>query len=438
MPEQVRLTKKVAIARSGVQLYTPHEVRAMGIKIPKDFQDRRLLGVYRSAPLLAAKKDLFAKQPFINTHKGFVDPKNFSKWAQGWTGDSIDIEMNEAGTEAVITGELNILGQEAIDALDDGTRQVSPHYFGTYDWAPGVAPDGTEFQVIATDLTMVNHVALVPRGRGGPDAAIQDAAPGPFSAIWNFITGKFKKGGAADEMSFRQSLEEIAKLRGTLTPEQLMDKSQVLYDCVRKMPMSEDTDLLYRYLGDLPILAEDKTDEEAVEFVTIVAGLYESIEERSLAEIMEQQKQANEKAQEDGMTEREKKAEEEAKAAKDAENKELEEHLAKVKDHMAAGGKASDFKIGSAKDEEAEEEAKKKKAEEEKAAADAEAAEAEKKAKEEEESKAKAAEDSAPSVLGIYDHAPFTMGMGGSGYREPSEAGNNLLKQAGFLPQEKK
>lgn len=429
MPEQVRLHKQVAIARSGVQYYTKAEARSMlastGASIPKEFENTKLFGVYRPAPLLAAKKDLFAAQPFINTHKGFVNPENFTKWAQGWVGDSVEVELNEAKTEAVIKGDLRILGAEAIDAYEDGTREVSPHYFGTYDWEPGVAPDGTQFHIVARDITMVNHLALVPRGRGGPDAAIQDAAPGPFSAIWTWIKRKLNL-GVADEISFRQELDQIAKAREGLTADAIEERAGVLYKCLGKMPMNEDLDLLYRYLGDIKLLADNRSDAEAEEYVRIVADLYEKLEERSLAEIMAEQKKEIE-GQEDAMTEEEKKAKEAEEAkVKDAEAKEMDEFMAKVKDHVAGGGKVSDFKVA-AKDEESEEEKKADKKEEEKEVKD------EDKEEKKEEKKEAKAEDAAPSAISVYDSLPFNMGLDFGARIPASDAGRGLIDKLGFF-----
>jgi len=440
--EQVRLEKKVAIARSGVQYYLPREVRAMDVTVPKEFEKQALIGVYRSAPMLAAKKDLFGGRPFINTHKGFINPENYTKFAQGWTSDEVAVELNADKTEAVITADLKILGQEALDAYNSGTRQVSPHYGGQYDWEPGTAPDGTAYQVIMRELDWVNHVALVPRGRGGPDASIQDHAPNPLTDLWYRITAMFKKGVSDEESpSFRQQLEEIAKLRATLSEDQMEERARALYDCVRLMPVSEDVDLLYRFLADMKLLTSERTDEESAAFVDEVATLYEKIDSQTLAEITAQQKK-DVQGQEDAMTEEEKKAEEAKKAAeaKDAEekSKEMDEFMAKVKDHVAGGGKLSDWKVS---DEESEEEkAKKDKEAKDKAAKDAEAEEAKKKEDDEAEKK-KSAEDAAPAVplRHVYDHTPFNMSMGGLSTRIPaSDAGDKILRNAGYLPKEKK
>lgn len=429
-PAQVRLHKSVVIARSGVHLYTRAEVQSMiGDSIPKGFENKKLFGVYRPATLLAANKDKFASQPLLNTHKGFVNPENFSKWAQGWVGDSVEVEMNEDKTEAVIKADLHILGQEAIDAYEDGTRQVSPHHFGQYDWDPGVAPDGTEFQVVQRDLSMVNHLALVPRGRGGPDAAIQDAAPGPFTRIWDWITGKSKKGEAKDEATFRQQLEEIASLRATLTDTDLETKLGPLYKCIDKMPWDEDKDLLYRFMADARLLLEDRSDEEAAEYVKIVADLYEKVDSKTLGEIMSAQEKEI-KGQEDAMADEKEKKDTDPDKDRD---QELEGFMAKVKDHIAKGGKVSDFKVA-ASDEEPEKKDDKK---EEKAEAKDE--KEDKGEKDEDEKKEKEGEkDSAPSILGQYDAAPFNMGLSFGQRPAQSDAGNNLLRQVGFLPKEKK
>jgi hypothetical protein len=296
-----------------------------------------------------------------------------------------------------------------------------------------------DYQVLQTAYSFVNHVALVPRGRGGPDASIQDAAPGPLSAIWSWIT-KTLKGGVSDDATFRQQLEEFAKMRDALTEETAEDKLTPLYECVAKMPWDEDKDLLYRYLGDAKLII-GRDDAEANLFVTTVADLYEKAEERSLAEIMNTQKK---EAQEDAMTEEEKKAEEAKKAQSDAESKELEGFMTKVKDHIAGGGKISDWAVKGkkAEDEEAEETAEEKKkredAEKAKKAEDDEAENAKK--EEEEKKKEKAAEDAGPSLLGQYDAAPFNMSMDFNRRAPSSEAGKDLLGKLGFFgdPKEKK
>jgi hypothetical protein len=234
----------------------------------------------------------------------------------------------------------------------------------------------------------------------------------------------------SDDATFRQQLEDFAKMRDSLTEETAEDKLTPLYECVGKMPWNEDKDLLYRYLGDAKLII-GRDDAEADLYVSTVADLYEKAEEKSLAEIMNSQKK--EVSQEDAMTEEEKKAEEAKKAQSDAESKEMDNFMTKVKDHIAGGGKISDWAVKGkkAEDEEVEETAEeKKKREDAEKAKKAEDDEAENAKKEEEE---KAAEDAGPSLLGQYDSAPFNMSMDFTRRAPSSEAGLNLLDKLGLF-----
>jgi len=449
--------KSVAIARSGTQTYLRRELTALRVgPVPDQHKDKKEFRVYRSAPLIADSKDLFTRKPFIYTHKAYISPQNFTDHVQGWTGDEATVELNEAKTEAVIRTGLTLGGEEAIEAYQNsGEREVSPLYFGKFEWKDGVAPDGTPYEIEMTALTGVNHVALVPAGRGGSDASILDHAaqdPRFLSTIWRFI--KRALGGAADELpeTFRTKLEEIAKGRAIHTEETLETTAKILWDCITDIPYSDDLALLQRYLSDIKGLIRgndegknEVTDAEADKYVTLVADLYEKLDQQSLEEVTKQEKESMGKSKDELAKEEEEKK---LAASKDA-DAEWDQLAEAMKKHREGGGKASDWKMGKAGDaEEESEEDKKKREEEEKtkkekeaAAKDAEAEEATKKAEKEEAEKKAKAEDAARAADAAALERPFgspwSMAIGDSAPRGDDPA-DKLLKNMGYLPKEEK
>lgn len=441
--------KQVNIARSGIQKYLKRELGALKVgPVPSQHKDKTEFSVYRSAPLIADSKDLFTKKPLIYTHKAYIDPANFTEHVQGWIGDVATVELNADKTEAVIRADLTIGGGEALDAYQNrGEREVSPMYFGKFVWKDGVAPDGSPYEIEMIELTGVNHVALVPAGRGGSDAAIIDHGPNFLSQIWRAVR---RMVGVKDELpeTFRVKLTEIAKARKSYTIDQIEQAARPLWDCIRDMSWTDELGLLNRYLGDIKGLI-DADDEAAGKYVQLVSDLYEKLDKESLSEVLKENKvavAADAKAKDEKETamdkeEEEKKAKAEA-AAKD-EDKGWEDLMARMKKSREDGAKASDWKMGASKDaDEESEEEKKKKAEAEKAAKDKAAAkdaeenerkEAAEKAKKEEEEKAKAADARAA----VYDSAPWSVRIEDSAPMGDDPAARLLAKQ-GYGPGKEK
>ncbi len=434
------LEKSVSIARSGVQKYLRRELPALKVgAIPAQHADKKEFRVYRSSTLIADSKDLFTRKPFIYTHKAYVDPNNFTDLVQGWIGDVATVEMNEAKTEAIIKADLTIGGQEAIEAYQGrGEREVSPLYFGKFEWKDGIAPDGQPYEIEMTELSGVNHVALVPAGRGGSDAAILDhldSDPGFLSGIWRFI--KRYVSGIKDELpeTFRVRLTELASLRASLTEDQMTEKAQVLWTCIADIPYTDELSLLQRYLGDIKGLV-GADEKESENYVKRVADLYEKLDTQSLDETLKQEKDMAKSADEMAKEEEDKK-----KAAAADADKEWDDLSKKIADHRAGGGKASDWKAGKAKDDDGDDEAKKKADEEEAkkkeaAAKDADAEEAKKKEDEEKAKKEAEAKDAAAVADSAYG-APWSMRMGSANPAGDDPAAG-LLGKMGFGPGKEK
>lgn len=346
------LEKTVSIARSGVQQYLRSEIPGLRVgPIPPQHADKKIFNVYRPAHVLAASKDLFAKRPFIYTHKGEVTEKNFSEWAEGWTGDSVEVDLNSDQTEAIIKSTLSIWGAEAKEAYGDGEREVSPWYYGQFSWADGVAPDGQEYQIIMDRIDEVNHVALVPEGRGGPDAAILDHKPtegGYMTGIWRWIK-KMVSGVKDEDMGrFRNRLTEIARARTTLNADQIREQVQSLRECIADLPDSKELELLCRYLDDAPVLATKEDEKEALAYVDIVASLYEKLDEQSIKEItqgVEEMSTKDGKAKDEDEEDKKKVADAEEKEEKKEDKEEDKKEEGKAKDDDQASEKKEDEKV---------------------------------------------------------------------------------------------
>jgi uncharacterized protein len=76
---------------------------------------------------------------------------------------------------------LAIWARGAIDDIESGKKgALSAGYRYRPVMRHGVSPDGERFDGIMRDIVL-NHVALVDRGRIGPDAVLTDRAPDEWS-----------------------------------------------------------------------------------------------------------------------------------------------------------------------------------------------------------------------------------------------------------------
>ena len=151
-------------ARAGVYDYLASEVAA-----PDTFKATDTVKVYRSEAEVFAKDSVqsFINRPITNDHpREAVSATNWRDHARG----------NVAG--AMRDGEylafdLVLMDADAIAAVEAGKRELSNGYTCQLDWTPGTAPDGTTYDARQIGIRG-NHVALVDKGRAGPECAIRD------------------------------------------------------------------------------------------------------------------------------------------------------------------------------------------------------------------------------------------------------------------------
>jgi hypothetical protein len=106
-------------------------------------------------------------KPLTLTHpNGPVTPENIQGLQVGSVGDTVEVQA------PFVTGPVTVTAQKAIEAVERGVDQLSPGYTVEIDETSGITPEGEEFDVIQRDIT-VNHVAIVPSGRQGPEVSLR-------------------------------------------------------------------------------------------------------------------------------------------------------------------------------------------------------------------------------------------------------------------------
>lgn len=159
-PEGYLVCKDVPVARTGDMTYAPGEV-------PIEPGPDGLIHITRDATEVFHPDTMAScegKPVTVNHPTQFVTPANFKTLSAGMMvnvrrGDGLDADL--------MLADLMITTQEGIDAvLKDGVEQVSLGYDADYQQvSPG---RGVQRGIL------VNHVALVPRGRCGPRCEIGD------------------------------------------------------------------------------------------------------------------------------------------------------------------------------------------------------------------------------------------------------------------------
>lgn len=166
----VRLTRdgyavaEVRAARTGIQQYAGREVGR---------PDLAVVNVYRPP------ESVFAADSMASY--GFK-PVTINHPAQGVTADSWkDLAVGVVGGDVVRDGgfvkvPLALMDAAAIKAVQDGTREISMGYVCDLAFEDGVTPEGEPYQAVQRDIR-INHLALVPSGRAGPQCRVGDAKP---------------------------------------------------------------------------------------------------------------------------------------------------------------------------------------------------------------------------------------------------------------------
>jgi hypothetical protein len=193
-PEGFLLCERVAIARTGDQLYAEGEIPLKGDNAGIVRIVRQDIEVFRPETIAS-----FEGKPVTMDHPSdFVTPDTWNELA---VGHLQNVRRGEGIDSDLLVADLLITNADAIAAVRQGLRQVSCGYEAEYvQDSPGV---GFQRNIVG------NHVALVERGRAGARCAIQDKetqhmTPADKKSLFKRIRAAFRSNDAA-------ALEEIAK-----------------------------------------------------------------------------------------------------------------------------------------------------------------------------------------------------------------------------------
>lgn len=165
------LVADARIARTGVQMYLGSEVGRPEMDVVR---------VYRPGSEVFSETTLrsAAHRPVTNDHPPeMVTSSNWRKYAVGQSADEV------SGDGIYIRVPLMVSDQAAINDIEAGKRELSAGYTCDIAFEPGVTDAGEAYDAVQKNIRL-NHVAIVRRGRAGPEVRIGDgAAPWGVSPI---------------------------------------------------------------------------------------------------------------------------------------------------------------------------------------------------------------------------------------------------------------
>jgi len=157
------LVADARIARTGIQTY-------LGVEVGKP--DMALVKVYRPGTEVFADATLksAAHRPVTNDHPAEpVTSENWRQHAVGQTGDEI------SGEGIFIRVPLMVSDEAAIKDIEAGKQELSAGYTCDLEFTAGTTSTGEAYDAIQKNIR-INHVAIVQRGRAGPQVRIGDGA----------------------------------------------------------------------------------------------------------------------------------------------------------------------------------------------------------------------------------------------------------------------
>ena len=263
------------IARTGVQHYTDADG-----SVRREYRPETEVASPESLTSFGGKAITFEHPPIL------LDSENTKKYQIGFTGT--DIVYDNGFVRAVMT----ITDQEAIDRIMRGdVKEVSAGYRVEYDPTPGVTENGEHYDGIQKSING-NHVAVVRRGRAGPQVKLHldrlDAADP--SLIQNtgdrLMTAKVVFDGAEFEVSESVALA-ITKEREDAKMSYEDMKKQYDEMMAKASKMKEDMMAMEKEMKGKADSAEGRADALAEEVESLKSEL-EAAKEVNLDSLVEE------------------------------------------------------------------------------------------------------------------------------------------------------
>lgn len=269
--------KTVDIARSGIYTYGKDEVHALRAgPIPAQYKDKQYFNIYRPAAVLAGASPLFTRLPITVEHPNEnVGPFNAHGLMTGLSGDHAETVYHHE--EVFIRSSLTLIAEDVIQYYENGYREVSPGYNATSIWLDEEQEyNGQKYQLIMTEITGVNHLALTVRARGGENTRIIDSKGGMMD-IKSGLVRWAKKLLCKDTASVRELLDSINEKNVATVVDAVTTMSE-------DFPNSEGKGKLLRFLEDLKHVATlDSTQLKAAASKT--ADLYDTLDAETMKEV---------------------------------------------------------------------------------------------------------------------------------------------------------
>jgi hypothetical protein len=230
------------IARTGIQLYSGHEVGR---------DDLEVVRVYRPAEQVfdkAAMASLAWRPVTLDHPDDAVTAKNWKQLAVGYVTGKV------ARDGEYVEVPLALMDHDAITAVQNGHAQLSVGYGAKLVWGDGVTPAGEPYHAVQTDIR-ANHVAVVKFARGGDKLKIGDKTSG--------------KGRAKRAATTTHTRGDAPRKETNMTVKTI--------DGVQIELEDKDGQILDRYLGGLQSKLADN-EKKVGELTTQVVALGKTVE----------------------------------------------------------------------------------------------------------------------------------------------------------------
>lgn len=270
------------IARSGIQYYLLSELPNLKLnEIPREYRDLKVFAVYRPSFVLEDAKERFIGKPIRIEHHWIYSEDD--KDIIGHIGSEVKIKHQKG--EVALYSPLEIDSDEKLPSF----KELSPGYEAVNKWQPGVTPSGEEYQIVCTEITDVNHLAIVQTARGGKDMKILDGGKkmAVHSGLLYFVKKKLcGVNDGNDTNSFCAIIDKLAANIKNVSDEELSKMTESLIKCVNDLPDSDEKEKVIRYIADIPLLKEE--DEKVVnEALSCIKESFNSLDSDAVSETME-------------------------------------------------------------------------------------------------------------------------------------------------------
>lgn len=278
------------IARSGIQYYLLSELPNLKLNgIPREYRDLKVFAVYRPSFVLEDAKEKFIGKPIRIEHQWIYSEDD--KDIIGHIGSEVKIKHQKG--EVALYSPLEIDSDEKLPSF----KELSPGYEAVNKWQPGVTPSGEEYQIVCTEITDINHLAIVETARGGKDMKILDGGKkmAVHSGLLYFVKKKIKGvNDGNDANSFGVLIDKLTENIKNISNEELSEITEKLIKCVEDLPDSNEKEKVIRYIADIPLLKEE--DEKVVnEALSCIKESFNSLDSDAVSETMEKKDMENPK-----------------------------------------------------------------------------------------------------------------------------------------------